>query len=65
MHELLERTGTASLEAAFVALLPEEKRQGYRPVDIPPRAREENGEVAIEAQGLTHALRRLRRRSTM
>jgi ribosome-dependent ATPase len=52
-HELLERTGTASLEAAFVALLPEAGRQGYRPVEIPPREQARDGEIAIEAQGLT------------
>jgi ribosome-dependent ATPase len=39
-QELLARTGTASLEAAFIALLPEAKRQGYRPVEIPPRTEE-------------------------
>jgi ribosome-dependent ATPase len=51
--DLLARTGTASLEAAFIALLPEEKRQGYRPVEIRPREEGEEDEVAIEAQGLT------------
>ena len=29
-RELLARTGTATLEAAFIALLPEEKRRGHR-----------------------------------
>jgi ribosome-dependent ATPase len=52
-QELLERTGAAALEVAFVALLPEAKRQGYRPVQIPPREVEPDGEVAIEAQDLT------------
>ena len=50
--ELMERTGTKDLEKAFIALLPEEKRQGHKQVVIPPRATEE-AEVAIEAQGLT------------
>jgi len=50
---LLERTGAASLEAAFIRLLPEDKRRDYREVDIPPRPAEADGEVAIEAQGLT------------
>jgi ribosome-dependent ATPase len=50
--ELLARTGTASLEAAFIAVLPEEKRRDYRAVAIPPRAAED-GAVAIEARGLT------------
>jgi ribosome-dependent ATPase len=52
-QELLDRTRTASLEAAFIALLPGAKREGYRPVEIPPRTVEEAAEIAIEAQGLT------------
>ena len=35
--ELLSRTGTDSLDAAFIALIPEEKRQGHVDVVIPPR----------------------------
>ncbi|MFW6093140.1 MAG: ribosome-associated ATPase/putative transporter RbbA [Pseudomonadota bacterium] len=50
--ELLRRTGSDSLEAAFIALLPEDKRRGYRPVEITPRPGDA-GDVAIEAQGLT------------
>ncbi|NIJ40650.1 ribosome-dependent ATPase [Parvibaculum indicum] len=50
---LLSYTGADSLEAAFIRLLPEEERKDYRPVEIPPRAADEDGEVAIEAQGLT------------
>ena len=50
--ELLERTGSDSLEAAFIRLLPEEKRRGHEPVHIPPLAAD-GGEIAIEAQGLT------------
>ncbi|MBP1686375.1 MAG: export transporter ATP-binding protein / export transporter permease protein [Deltaproteobacteria bacterium] len=52
-QDLLAQTGTASLEAAFVALLPPQKRQGYRAVEIPPRAAAEDGAVAIEARDLT------------
>ena len=52
-HELLERTGTRNLEAAFVGLLPEAKRRGHQPVEITPLALGDNAEVAIEAQGLT------------
>ena len=52
-HELLERTGTSNLEAAFVGLLPEAKRRGHQPVEITPLALGDNAEVAIEAQGLT------------
>lgn len=51
--DLLARTGTHSLEAAFIAFLPAEKRQGYRPVTIPLRDAADDGIVAIEAQGLT------------
>ncbi|PCF94970.1 ribosome-associated ATPase/putative transporter RbbA [Vreelandella nigrificans] len=50
--ELLERTDSDSLESAFIALLPEEKKHGYAPVTIPPLAQDDD-EVAIEAQGLT------------
>ena len=52
-QELLARSGTENLEAAFIELLPEEKKKGHAEVDIPPL--EENGEedIAIEAQGLT------------
>ena len=52
-HELLERTGTRNLEAAFIGLLPEAKRRGHQPVEITPLALDDDAEVAIEAQGLT------------
>jgi ribosome-dependent ATPase len=47
-----ERTGTDSLEAAFIALLPEEKRRGHAPVVIPPLHCRGAGEadIAIEAR---------------
>ena len=48
---LLEKTRCSSLEEAFVALLPTEKRRGHRQLVIPPRPA--NDEVAIEAHGLT------------
>ena len=54
--ELHARTGTDSLEAAFIALLPPDKRLGHKPVVVPPMAAAAQGEsdsVAIEAQGLT------------
>ncbi|WP_160119775.1 ribosome-associated ATPase/putative transporter RbbA [Rhodovarius lipocyclicus] len=51
--DLLAKTGTASLEDAFVALLPEEKRQGHQRIAIPPRDEAADGEIAIEAHGLT------------
>ena len=49
---LRARTGAASLEEAFVALLPEECRRGHRALEIPPRAAGAAG-AAIEAEGLT------------
>jgi ribosome-dependent ATPase len=50
--ELLERCGAPSLEAAFIALLPEEKKRGHSQVVIPPlQVREDD--IAIEAEGLT------------
>ena len=50
--ELLARTATDSLEAGFVALLPEERRRGHAPVRIPPLEVEDD-DIAIEAQELT------------
>jgi ribosome-dependent ATPase len=49
--EIRSRTGQKTLEAAFIALLPEEERRGHHELTIPPR--EPNAEVAIEARGLT------------
>ncbi|SDU18587.1 ribosome-dependent ATPase [Verrucomicrobium sp. GAS474] len=51
--ELLERTQSETLDAAFIALLPEEKRRGHRSVVIPPLAEDEHPEIAIEAADLT------------
>ena len=50
--ELLARTGSASLEEAFIALLPEEKTRDHQPVVIPPLSGDD-GDIAIEAQDLT------------
>lgn len=51
--ELLARTGQATLEAAFIAVLPEDKRRGHREVVIQPLALNEEAEIAIEARELT------------
>ncbi|NRP73335.1 Ribosome-associated ATPase [Ensifer psoraleae] len=51
--ELLERTNTSNLDAAFVALLPEEKRRGHTEVTISPRGGGAAEDIAIEAQHLT------------
>ncbi|ABC79034.1 ribosome-associated ATPase/putative transporter RbbA [Syntrophus aciditrophicus] len=52
-RELLASTGTTALEEAFIALLPDSEREGYRPVVIPPRETSATGETAIEASNLT------------
>ncbi|KJH79703.1 ribosome-associated ATPase/putative transporter RbbA [Stutzerimonas stutzeri] len=49
--ELLERTGSDSLEQAFIRLLPEAKRSQHRELVIPPQPPSDS--VAIEAHGLT------------
>jgi ribosome-dependent ATPase len=50
--EIKQHTNTTSLEAAFIALLPQAARHGHRPVVLRPRERQE-GEPAILAEGLT------------
>jgi ribosome-dependent ATPase len=52
--ELLQRTGCADLESAFIALLPEDKRRGHQTLVIPPRQPIEGvADIAIEAHHLT------------
>ena len=51
--EFYARTGETTLEQAFIALLPEERRRGHKPVTIPPRNDGGEAEIAIEARGLT------------
>ena len=51
--ELLQRTGATSLEQAFVMLLPAAQRAGYAPIVAGRRGLPQDGEPAIEAQGLT------------
>ncbi|MDM7255689.1 MAG: ribosome-associated ATPase/putative transporter RbbA [Paracoccus sp. (in: a-proteobacteria)] len=50
--ELRDRTGTDGLDAAFIALLPEESRRGHAAVVIPARTSSDD-DIAIEAEGLT------------
>ncbi len=52
-QKLLDHAGVSSLEEAFIALLPAEKRRQHRAVTIPPRAVEDDNAVAIEAKDLT------------
>jgi len=51
-QELKARTGMDTLEEAFIALLPEERRRAHRALEIPPRCPQPDG-YAIEAEGLT------------
>jgi ribosome-dependent ATPase len=51
-EEVLERVGAASLEQAFIRLLPEEATRGYKEPVITPFVPKE-GPPAIEAHGLT------------
>jgi ribosome-dependent ATPase len=54
--ELHSRTATASLDEAFIALLPVEERRGHQAIVVPPLAVSTTGgeeNIAIEARGLT------------
>jgi ribosome-dependent ATPase len=51
--ELLAHAGTRTLDDAFIALLPEARREGYQPVVITPREVRMEEETAIEARDLT------------
>ncbi|WP_424813398.1 ribosome-associated ATPase/putative transporter RbbA [Roseococcus sp. YIM B11640] len=51
--ELLERTGGATLDGAFIALLPEERQRGHEPLVIPPRVEAGDAPPAIEAEHLS------------
>ncbi|MGP8233019.1 MAG: ribosome-associated ATPase/putative transporter RbbA [Methylovirgula sp.] len=47
-----KRTGSATLEESFIALLPEARRRGHAAFTIPPRP-PDNDEAVIVARGLT------------
>ncbi|RZN35943.1 ribosome-associated ATPase/putative transporter RbbA [Bradyrhizobium sp. Leo121] len=51
--DLLRQTGADNLDAAFIALLPEEQRRDHTEVVIPPRSSEHADDIAIEAEQLT------------
>jgi len=51
--ELLEQTHAKSLDAAFIALLPEAQRRDYHEVTIPPLGDDSKAQIAIEATNLT------------
>lgn len=50
-EELLKKTASPNLDAAFIKLLPEEKRAGHHELVVPPL--ETDGEISIEAENLT------------
>ncbi len=51
--QLMEQTGTRNLDAAFIRLLPEEKRKDHKQLVVPPRTCLDDGPPAIKAEGLT------------
>ncbi|EIE51235.1 ABC transporter-like protein [Citreicella sp. 357] len=51
--EILNRTGTASLDEAFIELLPEERRAGHHDLIVPPRDPAGRGDCVVEAENLT------------
>ena len=51
--ELLAHTKCSSLDAAFIALLPEEKRREHREVKIAPLANNQKRDLAVAARDLT------------
>jgi ribosome-dependent ATPase len=51
--EILARANATSLDAAFIALLPEEKRGRHREIAVRPRPASDDETPAIEAEGLT------------
>lgn len=51
--ELMQQTQTDDLDAAFIQLLPQHKKQGHQSVVVPPRQDDHQGRVAIQASGLS------------
>ncbi|WP_439392251.1 ribosome-associated ATPase/putative transporter RbbA [Bradyrhizobium sp. PMVTL-01] len=51
--EILAKAGKSSLDEAFIALLPPEKRGQHQEVIVPPRTETDDNTAAIETQGLT------------
>src|SRR5215471_21391930 len=52
--QILQKAGETTLEAAFIALLPESKRAQHQKVVVRPRSSQDDDAPAIEADGLTH-----------
>jgi len=53
LQELLQRAAKPTLDEAFIALLPEEKRALHKEVIVRPRKASDDEVPAIEAEGLT------------
>ncbi len=53
LQQLLDKAGEPTLDAAFIALMPEEKRALHQKVVVRPRAVSADEVPAIEAEGLT------------
>ena len=51
--DILGQAGKSTLDDAFIALLPPEKRAAHQEVVVPPRAEGDDHTAAIEAEGLT------------
>ena len=51
--EILERTHTTNLDAAFIQLLPEERRNGHKEIVVPPLVNDGEVKYSIEAENLT------------
>ncbi len=52
-REILAHTGAATLDDAFIALMPEERRATHKDIPLHPPADFDEAEFAIEAEGLT------------
>ena len=52
-QELLARTQTTNLDAAFIRLLPEERRRGHKEIVVPSLLAGDETKFAIEAENLT------------
>ncbi|TDX76810.1 ribosome-dependent ATPase [Neorhizobium sp. R1-B] len=52
-QEILAQTGAATLDDAFIALMPEDKRSAHHAVELQPPPSFDEADFAIEAQDLT------------
>ncbi len=52
-QDFFRKTGKDNLDAAFIELLPPERRAGHTGLTVPPLVTDEKDDYAIEAEGLT------------